>query len=312
MFWRVLIGVLLMNLISCSTYQIAEKHLDGRMRHADLELFCEVIDSGDQIEYWDSKDTTKPAILLVHGFGASTKYQWYKQVELLSRKYRVIAPNLNYFGRTVPGMANFSVGGQVKMLELLLEHLGLDSLTLFGVSYGGLVSVELAATTHRKIQEMVLFDTPVKFADSSDVVAVKEYFDAPSIEELFVPSEPAGLNKLLYLATGKKREIPALFLDEFYEKSYAYNVSDKRQLIKGLLSEMKMFRKREYHFDMPILLVWGSEDRVVPLRTGERLCEYLGENAKLKVIAGAAHMPNMTHKKEFNAILEVRLGITDR
>lgn len=312
MFRIFLIGFLFMNLISCSTCQLAENHLDGRMHKADLKLYFENMDSGAKVEYWDSKDTSKPAILLVHGFGASTKYQWYKQVKLLSKKYRVIAPNLNYFGRTVPEATNYSVEGQVNMLESLLRHLELDTLTLFGVSYGGLVSVELVSTTHRKIQEMVLFDTPVKFADSSDIVAVKEYFDASSIEELFVPSEPSGLNKLLYLATGKKREIPALFLDDFHEKSYAYNLNDKRQLMKGLLSEMKTFRNREYHFDMPILLVWGSEDRVVPLRTGEQLSEYLGENAKLKVIEGAAHMPNMTHKKEFNAILKVHLGITDK
>ena len=78
--------MLLMGLISCSTYKIAERHLNGKMKKAGLQLQFEQVDSGAQIEHWDSQDTTKPALLLVHGFGASTKYQWYKQVKLLSRK----------------------------------------------------------------------------------------------------------------------------------------------------------------------------------------------------------------------------------
>ncbi|MCR9173096.1 MAG: alpha/beta hydrolase [bacterium] len=302
--------ILLMGLISCSTYKIAERHLNGKMKRAEMKLNFEEVENGAKIEYWDSADSTKPNLLLVHGFGASTKYQWYKQVKLLSRKYRVIAPNLNYFGRTVPDSANYSVEGQVETLEALLSHLNVDTCALMGVSYGGLVSAELASQTGRTITEMVLFDTPTKFADSSDINKVIDYFETPSIEELFVPSEPEGLNKLLFLATGKNRNIPAAFLEDFHKESYAYNLEDKRQLIGGLLADMEKYRKREYHFNMPILLIWGEEDKVVPISTGEQLADYFGENAKLKVIEGAAHMPNMTHKKEFNILIEVFLGIT--
>jgi len=275
-----------------------------------MTLQFEGVSTGAQIEYWDSADSSKPTLLLVHGFGASTKYQWYKQVKLLSRKYRVIAPNLNYFGKTTPDSADYSVSGQVTTLEALLNHLKIDTCVLMGVSYGGLISSELAHQTEKTITEMVLFDTPTKFADSTDIGKVKDYFQTPSIEELFVPSEPEGLNKLLFLATGKDREVPIRFLEEFHEKSYAYNVEDKRKLITELLSDMDKYRQREYSFDMPILLIWGDEDKVVPLETGIQLESYFGDNATLKVVKGAAHMPNMTHKRDFNTHVEIFLGIT--
>jgi len=300
-----------MSFVSCSTYKIAEGHLNRKMKRADLQLHFDTLATGAQVEYWDSKDTSKPALLLVHGFGATTKYQWYKQVKLLSKKYRVIAPNLNYFGKTVPDTADYSVGGQVKMLEDLLDHLKLEEVTLMGVSYGGLVSVELLHETKRSVPAMVLFDTPVKFSDSADVEAVKAYFDTPTIEELFVPSEPAGLNKLLYLATGEDRKIPESFLKDFHQNAYAYNLEDKRKLITGLLGQMEEFKERAYSVSIPTLLIWGTDDKVVPLRTGEQLAEYLGSTAKLKKIEGAAHMPNMTHTKEFNILIEVFLEIRD-
>ncbi len=302
--------VLIMGLISCSTYQIAERHLNRKMEKAQLSLYFDTLESGNKIEYWDSKDSLKPNLLLVHGFGASTKYQWYKQVKLLSRKYRVIAPNLNYFGRTVPSDTNYKVSGQVETLEKLLAHLNIDTCTIMGVSYGGLIAAEFAKKSEVVVPEMVLFDTPTKFADSVDIENVKNYFSTPSIEELFVPTEPEGLNKLLFLATGKNRNVPSRFLEEFHEKSYRYNLEDKRRLIAALLEDMHFFKNQEYEFEMPILLIWGSDDRVVPLATGEKLKEYFGENAQLRVIDGAAHMPNMTHPKDFNIYLEVFLGIT--
>jgi pimeloyl-ACP methyl ester carboxylesterase len=303
MFVRFLMLLMIMSFVSCSTYKIAEGYLNRKMKRAGLTLHTCDMETEAQVEYWDSGDTTKPALMLVHGFGATTKYQWYKQVKVLSKKYRVIAPNLNYFGRTVPKSPDYTVQGQVIVMEYLLEHLELKEVTLMGVSYGGVVVMEFLEQTDRSVPAVVLFDTPVKYADNSDIEAVKNYFEAPSIEELFVPSEPSGINKLLYLATGKRRHIPKGMLRDFHEHAYAYNLEDKRKLISGLLGEMEILQKREYHVNVPILLIWGSQDRVVPLRTGKQLENYLKPNARLEVIDGAAHMPNMTHAKVFNNLV---------
>lgn len=292
-----------MGLISCSTYKMAEQHLDKKMQRADLELLTLETDFGDSIEYWDSDHKEKPALLLVHGFGATTKYQWYKQVKMLSKNYRVIAPNLNYFGNTIPGTTNYSVQGQVEMLERFTQTLKIDSLTIMGVSYGGLVGIEFAQRNQSVIHQMILFDTPVKYADSADIEGVKNTFNAASIEDLFVPNEPKDLNKLMELAMGKKYRIPAGFLKEFHQKSYEYNREDKRALITSLLADMELYSKREYSFDLPILLIWGENDQVVDVERGKQLANYLGTNARLEIIENAAHMPNMTNSKRFNQIV---------
>lgn len=292
-----------MGLISCSTYKIAERHLNKKMHRANLVLKVMETDFGDSIEYWDSENEEKPVLLLVHGFGATTKYQWYKQVKMLSENYRVIAPNLNYFGKTIPGETNYSVQGQVEMLERFTQKLKIDSMTVFGVSYGGLVGIEFAQRNQAFIQQMILFDTPVKFSDSADIENVKQIFDAASIEDLFVPNTPKDLNKLMELATGKKSRIPGGFLKEFHQKSYEYNREDKRALITSLLSDMEFYSNRDYSFELPILLIWGEEDQVVAVERGKQLAEYLGPKTEFKVIEKAAHMPNMTHEKEFNRIV---------
>lgn len=292
-------------LIACNIYKVAEKHIDKRMTAADMHLNLEVI-AGDTIEYWDS-GVDKPVMVLVHGFGASTKYQWFEQVEWLSQHYRVIMPNLNYFGRSRPARDNFTVDGQVKLVHKLLDHLKVEKYALCGISYGGLTIFEMALQRPEAITVMIGLDAPVKYMYAEDIDVVCERFEVKSVQELFAPSNPKGLKKLLYLATLKKSIIPASWLKEFHEKLYMVDLEDKRMLITQLLADVEMFNAREYNLKMPILLIWGDNDPVIPADRGELLRQHLGENTRLEYIHNGSHAPNISKPKAFNKVFEAFL-----
>lgn len=292
-------------LIACNIYKVAEKHIDKRMTAAEMYLNLEIIE-GDTIEYWDNGHD-KPVMVLVHGFGASTKYQWFKQVEWLSERYRVIMPNLNYFGRSRPAVDNYTVDGQVKLVHKLLDHLKVEKYALCGISYGGLTVVEMALQRPEACTAMISFDAPVKYMYSKDIDVVCKRFEVETVQELFAPSNPKGLKKLLYLATLKKSIIPASWLTEFYEQLYAVDLEDKRMLITQLLADVEMFNAREYHLEMPILLIWGDNDPVIPADRGELLRQHLGENARLEYIHKGSHAPNLSKTKAFNKVFQAFL-----
>lgn len=295
-----MIGIL-SALFSCNSYKVVEKQIHKKMDSAGMELKLKEI-SGDIIEYWDN-ESDMPVIVLVHGFGATTMYQWYRQIDELQEKYRVVMPNLFHFGKSVPGSEKFQIDDQVDMVHALLKELNISEYIICGVSYGGLVSLELANKFPSEVNKIILFDTPIKFMKASDIHDVCAYFDVNSVEELFVPEHHRGLKKLMYLASGKKSIVPAFMLKGFYEKNYARNFSDKRKLMSALLSGLEEFSKREYKVTVPTLIVWGEHDKVVPLERGRVLSNYLGDNAEFHVINDAAHMPNVSHYKEFNQIL---------
>lgn len=290
------------SLLACNVYKLAEKHVEKRIKAAKMERH-EVMLGNDLVEYWDSKGE-KPVIVLVHGFGATAKYQWFKQLEWLSEHYRIIMPSLNYFGKTLPGEARYSVQSQVETVHRLLDHLGIQRYTLCGVSYGGLVAFEMAQQRPEDIDKLIAFDTPVKFMYASDIASTCAFFKVESVEELFAPSSPKGLKKLMYLASMRKSIVPASWLTEFYQDLYAKDLEDKRKLISELLADVEMYNERSYALKMPILLIWGDNDPVIPVERGRQLQEYLGENAEFHSIHKGAHMPNLTKTKKFDRIFQ--------
>ena len=297
----------ILSLFSCSTFNIANKHVTKKMESASMQIEQKVI-KGDTVEYWDSQ-SDKPPLMLVHGFGATTRFQWFKQVEMLSKHYRVILPNLLHFGNSFPSEEKFSLENQIELVSNLVNELDLKKFVLGGVSYGGIVSIEYANRNPNRIEKLIIIDSPIKFLFASDIKNVCETFKVSSVEELFAPSNPKGLKKLWYLSSSKKSIIPAFMFKEFHKKMYVGDLANKRSLMRSMLSDMNEYAKHEYSLEMPILLVWGSNDMVVPAERGKMLHDYLGDNSEFHVIFKGGHMVNLNKTKEFNEILGRFLGI---
>tara|TARA_B110000285_G_scaffold215330_1_gene261559 strand:+ start:112 stop:1011 length:900 start_codon:yes stop_codon:yes gene_type:complete len=291
----------LLSFFSCSTYKIADNHISKKMESASMQCQRRVI-KGDTVEYWDSQ-TDKPALMLIHGFGATTRFQWFKQVEMLSEHYRVILPNLLHFGNSFPSEEKFSLENQVELVSNLANDLLLDKFILGGVSYGGIVSIEYANKNPHRVEKLIILDSPIKFMFASDIKNVCKTFKVSSVEELFAPSNAKGLKKLWHLSSSRRSILPAFMFKEFHEKMYVGDLANKRTLMRSLVNDLNKYAKHEYSLEMPILLVWGSNDMVVPAERGKMLHDYLGENSEFHVIFKGGHMVNLNKTKEFNKIL---------
>ncbi len=287
--------------IAKHVFNKVERLIDKKMEKAGLSIFFEMIGE-NRIEFWDSSKDL-PTLVILHGFGATTKYQWFKQVELLSKHYRLILPNLIHFGNTSSRKSNICIEDQVEMVESLLDFLSIKSFILMGISYGGLVSIELAKKSESRIEKLILVDAPIKFMLRSDITAVCNQFNVQSIEDLFVPSSPRGLKKLWHLSSGKKIYLPDFVFNEFYNKMYAGNRESKRKLMQNLLANLEKYTQHEYDFAIEILMIWGDDDLVVPVQRARLLKKYLGNKTQLHVVRKGGHMVNLNKTKEFNRIL---------
>ena len=152
---------LIVSFISINFYQIVKRNIDKKMIKAKLRInFIKI--NEDSFEYWDN-NSNKPVIFLIHGFGASAEYQWHKQVNLLSNDYRIIIPNLFYFGRSKPISNKYRLEDQVEFINSLSRHLNLDSIILFGISYGGQIAIDFTKKHPHIVKRLVIVNSPIKF-----------------------------------------------------------------------------------------------------------------------------------------------------
>lgn len=290
------------------------KNTVARVAHYGVEVYVNkfykdngmhrrIISFGDnEIEYWDT-ETDLPPFLLVHGFGAEAKYQWYLQLSLLSKRYRLIMPNLLYFGNSKNKSGKFAVQDQVEMLEGFLKELNLSSVKLLGASYGGLIGIELATQT-KLVNELFLMGAPIKYMYEADTGRVSKMFDIDEVHELFVPSNPVQLKKLIQASSGKPSWIPSFFLTPFQEQFYEGTREEKKQLLEQLIAIRDEYAEKDYRTSIPVHLIWGTNDPIVPLERAEKLREHIGDSCTIDTIKDGGHMANMVKPKKFNRLLK--------
>jgi pimeloyl-ACP methyl ester carboxylesterase len=289
--------IIILLFTSCSSYRFASKYASNVLQNNGL-VFHVLDNKNYNLTYWDS-ETDKPPLLLIHGFGTSGKFQWYKESDDLSDNYRLIIVNLFYFG-SEPKTPTYSVDGQAKAIEVLLRKLNINSLFICGSSYGGLVAAEFTLDNPEKVKKLVLMDTPLKYLTETDIKKVCEKYDIKDREELFVPSDPAMFKKLTSITYLKGPRLPNAMVRSFYKHTYQEEKDNLHNIYLSLLKEKEILDSKNYNFKIPVLLIWGEEDRLVPLHVARELQEHIGKNARLEIIPKAAHLPNLENEKEVN------------
>ncbi len=298
-----------MGIVANLCYSIANRHIDGKFRRANMKR--RIHESPEyHIEFWDNQAKDKPVFLLLHGLGAKTKYQWFDQLNVLKNDFRLIIPNLLHFGDTRPKKTIHSVQDQVDMVQFLLKQLGISHYHLMGASYGGLISGEIANNYPDQVEKLILVDAAIKYIYESDTERVMKLFDVPSIPEFFAPDSYKGLKKLVAATVGKKGIVPPAFtMPRFHEELYMQNFKHKRMIVYRMVQIRDTYAERVYKFDMPVHLIWGELDQLVPPDRGQLFLEHIGGNATLDIIKGGGHMPNMNKRKAFNKLLKQYLGV---
>lgn len=292
-----------MGIIADVCYNIGNRFIDGKFRRAGMKRKMHDSDLY-HIEYWDNEAEGKPVFLIIHGLGAKTKYQWFDQLKVIKDDFRIVIPNLLHFGDTVPVKAIHGVQDQVDMIQYFVKALGISRYHLMGASYGGLISGEIANNFPEQVEKLFLVDAAIKFVYESDTARVMKLFDVPSIPEFFAPDSHLGLQKLAAATVGKKGIVPPAFtMPRFHEELYMKNLRHKRMVVHRMVQIREEYENHEYSFSMPVHLIWGEHDQLIPPDRGQLFFEHIGGNATFDIIKGGGHMPNMNKARAFNRLL---------
>lgn len=229
-------------------------------------------------------------LLLVHGYLMSHRV-FHLVEEALGRQHALLAVDLPGFGESDrPASFSYTVDAYADLLGHLLDLLGLSRTALLGHSLGGTVALALAARDPERI---------------SRVVAV-----APSVYPLaFPPLARVALapvvGALLFKHAFSRRDMRQFFRRHVYldpalpsEETLAFywerfnRPGGREAALRTLhaLADLETLRELPARVACPALLVWGEQDRLVPLAHGRRLEQEL-PRARLQVIPGSGHSP---------------------
>ncbi|MDE1865565.1 MAG: alpha/beta hydrolase [Candidatus Micrarchaeota archaeon] len=198
------------------------------------------------------------AIIFLHGVGATVR-TWRKLVPFIPANLDVYLVDLLGHGRSDSPVISYDIMVQVNALKDMTSSLGLHEPVLFGHSYGAWLATHYAATSNTK--GVILEDSAGLEAQANEII------DSGKRDE--------------YL-NGIVKESLKIGANEAVMRSIASNF-DKYMLNKEVLSKVTT----------KTLLIWGSNDEVVPLRFGEWERGLIPHN-RFMVIKGGGHIPHWT------------------
>ncbi|MFD7940879.1 alpha/beta fold hydrolase [Streptomyces sp. NPDC059755] len=254
------------------------------------------------LAYEDEGADTPPALplVLVHGHPFD-RTMWAPQIEAFSTTRRVIAPDLRGYGASpvVPGITLLSDFTQD--IAALLDELKVETFVLAGLSMGGQIAMDIVRQFPDRVRGLVLADT----------------FPAPE-----TPGGRLARNEMAdrLLAEGMRG-----YADEVLEKMVApYAAPEVKAHVHRMMTsappegaaaalrgraERPDYRPLLARVCVPALVVVGEDDEYTPVSDAEAMHAAL-PHSELRIVEGAAHLPNLERAGEFNRVLAEFLAKT--
>ncbi|AHL75512.1 arylesterase [Stutzerimonas stutzeri] len=251
--------------------------------------------------YFKDWGTGKP-VLFSHGWPLDADMWEYQMEYLSSRGYRTIAFDRRGFGRSSQPWNGYDYDTFADDIAQLIEHLDLRDVTLVGFSMGGGdVTRYIGRHGTARVAKLALLGavTPI-FGQSADF--------------------PQGVDASVFagIKDGLLKD-RAQFITDFAPAFYGINqgqqVSDGvltqtlnialMASLKGTLDCVTAFSETDFRQDMakvdvPLLVIHGDADQIVPFETTGKLAADMVEGAQLKVYEGAPHGFAVTHAQQLN------------
>lgn len=246
-------------------------------------------------------------VVLVHGLGNSS-LAWRRVIGGLARSHRVVAPDLPGFGHSSPVHERDLLNAYVDFVAGLIERTGRGvPAAIVGNSTGGAVALRVALTRPELVSRLVLVD-PAGVGQG-----VPSWWRLVRFEPLVRLASAVPL-------TLTPRPVIEWTIGEAYRRMAFADPRNASERTVRLFAERLNSRERIHRFlrsahrvvdaferevqsieqplPVPVLAIWGREDRLVPLHDALALLERIGE-LQVRIIEGSGHSPQLEKPHDF-------------
>jgi len=255
--------------------------------------------------YYEIDGKGEPLVLIYGYVGHSGL--WFRQIPVLSKKYRVIAFDNRGVGRSDKPDIPYSMTMMAEDIAGLLDIIGVDASHIFGISMGGMIAQHFALNYPRKVLSLILGCTYCGGVHSiqPEPESVAALFDFESMKNM-TPEEIT------------RQAMPFLYSQEFIEKNP--DIIEERVAKQleyptpdyGAMRQAGAIMGHDTYellpkIELPTLVISGDNDRLIPVENSRILASRI-PGAELAIIKGVGHEFFIEDAEEVNKTILDFLG----
>ena len=256
-------------------------------------------------------------LVLLHGI-TSTSEAWRKVMPRMAERYTVIAPDMIGHGRSAKPRGDYSLGAYAAGVRDLLAVLGYERGTVIGHSFGGGIAMQFSYLFPEYVERMGLIASGGLGSQVHPLLRAATLPGSEWVLPLIAREWPVRAGGAIAAAAGKLGIEAGPDLAEFargYASLTEEGASDAFiHTMRGVIDhegQRVSALDRLYLADqMPTLIIWGSDDPVIPIEHGRRAHEIV-EHGRYVEVPRAGHWPMLDDPDRVVAELTAFMEETD-
>ena len=271
-----------------------------RLKVMEIQRHSADVD-GTRMEYL--RAGSGPPLLLIHGL-IGGNFCWRFNIPEFSRRYTTFAVDLPGFGECdAPSELDCGMNAQAIRLLQWLEQSQMESVDVLGASWGGGVAALLAGMSPR-VRSLVLA-APVNPWSKNGEGRVRFFSRRPgaTLLRLGMPFSRPVHRVAVQRMYGDRSRVSAGTVEGYSRRVLRRGrVLNILNTLRNWDKDLSVLEKSFKSVKAPTLLVWGTRDTAVDIRSSQVLMQKL-PRCELAAIEGAGHLPFEETPEEFNQLV---------
>ena len=258
-----------------------------------------------------------PPIVLIHGITASSVV-WEHVGPQLARHHTVLAPDLLGHGQSAKPRGDYSMGAFASGIRDLVVSLGLGPVTVVGHSLGGGVAMQFAYQYPERAGRLALISSGGLGRRVSGLLRAATFPGSELVLPVLAGRQVLTAGRAIGRALGRMR-VP--LGNDVVEMARGHaslgDPQSRAAFVHTLRASVDVGGQRVQAIDrlylaaeLPLLIVWGARDRIIPADHGRRAHE-LVPGSRFELFERAGHFPHLDEPERFVSTLEEWIATTE-
>src|SRR5688572_1824049 len=245
-----------------------------------------------------------PPLLFLHGWSSNWQI-FLLNIAAFMGTHRCLALDLPGFGASEMPAGPISIQGYAKCVDGICDALGVDCVSVVGSSMGGFIGAELALTFDTRVDRLVLV--------SAAGLSTEHLAQTPAVVLARLVSVGVPYTERLRAPVVRRPRLRRAAMQWVVRYPEKLSVPLSHELVlsfgrPGFVPALKALLEYGYadrlaRIEIPVLIVWGRNDLLVPVGDAARYQELIGENARVEIFEDTGHAPMIERPSRFNELL---------